>query len=154
MTRSPRRYKAGLEIANDGRRPGSSYRRLAREGKGRRHISDQLAEAADRLSSMADKVAGFAISSSLLLTFACLKDIGDWVKHQPWQFAVGTFVAGIYVAAVLWLYFQELQVRAMSNLSTDQLAGVHRSLMLARCLGIALFTAIGIAAVFGASRGP
>ena len=102
----------------------SSYRRLAREGKGRRHIpldrnqtvSDQLAEAADRLSSMADKVAGFAISSSLLLTFACLKDIGDWVKHQPWQFAVGTFVAGcIYVAAVLWLYFQELQVRAMSD---------------------------------------
>jgi hypothetical protein len=118
-------------------------------------VSDQLAEAAERLSSMAEKVAGFAISSSLLLTFACLKDIGDWVTHQPWQFAVGTFVAGcIYVAAVLWLYFQELQVRAMSNLSTDQLAGVHRSLMLARCLGIALFTAIGIAAVFGASRGP
>ena len=118
-------------------------------------MSDQFREAAERLSSMSDKVAGFAISSSLLLTFACLKDIGDWVKHRPWQFAIGTFVAGcIYIAAVLWLYFQELQVRAMSSRSTDPLAGVHRSLMLARCLGIALFTAIGIAAVFGASQGP
>jgi hypothetical protein len=115
---------------------------------------DQFAEAAERLSSMADKVAGFAISSSLLLTFACLKDIAHWVTDEPWSFAIGTGVAGfIYVVAVALLYRQESKVRAMSNPFPKPLARVNRSLMLARCLGIALFTAIGIAALFGAHYG-
>jgi hypothetical protein len=41
---------------------------------------------AGRLSDMADKVAGFAISSNLVLVFACLKDIGAWVKTETAAF--------------------------------------------------------------------
>ena len=60
---------------------------------------------------MADKVAGFAISSYLLLTFACLKDIGPWVQRQPKPFAIGAGVAGfVYIVAVWCLYFAEVHV--------------------------------------------
>ena len=64
-------------------------------------MSEQIMKAAEQLSSMADKVAGFAISSYLLLTFACLKDIRPWVQRQPKPFAIGTGVAGlVYIVAV------------------------------------------------------
>jgi hypothetical protein len=111
-------------------------------------VSDEFWEAGERLSSMGDKVAGFAISSSLILTFACLnKDIAKFVTESPGEFAIGTLAAGlIYVGSVVWLYREERNVRALSTLSSGgPLAVVHRLLMLARCLGIAVFTAIGIA---------
>ena len=74
-------------------------------------MSDELMSAAKQLSSMADKVAGFAISSYLLLIFACLKDIGPWVHERKMPFVVGTLVSRvIYVGAVWWLYSRELYV--------------------------------------------
>jgi hypothetical protein len=119
-------------------------------------VSDQLMNAAEQLSSMADKVAGFAISSDLLLIFACLKkDIGPWVQKQPMAFAIGTGVAGIvYVAAVWWLYSRELHVLAAAQPSGDLplLTDVSWWLVWARSLGIAAFTGIGILAVLGASK--
>ena len=51
-------------------------------------MSDQIVKAAEQLS-LADKVAGFAISSYLLLIFACLKDIGPWLQDQSAAFAIG-----------------------------------------------------------------
>ncbi len=109
-------------------------------------MSDQLMSAAGQLSSMADNVAGFAISSDLLLIFACLKDIGHWVQKQPTAFAIGTGVAGIlYVAAVWWLYSRELYV--LATIQTSDLAlltNVSWWLVWARSLGIAAFTAVGI----------
>jgi hypothetical protein len=106
---------------------------------------------------MADKVAGFAISSNLLLIFACLKDISPWVHNKTLPFQVGTGLGGcVYVAAVWWLYFRELHVRARGQPSDDLplLNSVSRSLVWARSLGIAAFTAIGMLAVAGASNGP
>jgi hypothetical protein len=120
-------------------------------------VSDQVVNAADRLSAMADKVAGFAISSNLLLTFACLKDISLWVHNKTGPFLIGTGVAGcVYVAAVWWLYSRELHVRAKAQPSDDLslLNSVSRSLVWALSLGIAAFTAIGMLAVAGASSGP
>jgi hypothetical protein len=120
-------------------------------------LSDQTIKAAEQLSSMADKVAGFAISSYLLLTFACLKDIGPWVQSQPKPFIIGAGVAGvIYVAAVWWLYSRELDIRNIAEFSDDArvLNSVSLWLVWARTLGIAAFTAIGILAVWGASHPP
>ena len=118
-------------------------------------MSDQLMSAAAQLSSMADKVAGFAISSNLLLIFACLKDIGPWVQKQPTAFAIGTGAAGVvYVAAVWWLHFRELYVLTAAKPSDlALLTNVSSWLAWARSLGIAAFTAIGIIAVLGARKG-
>jgi hypothetical protein len=112
--------------------------------------------AAHQLSSMADKVAGFAISSYLLLAFACLKDIGPWVQRQPTAFAIGTGVAGIvYIAAVWLLYFGEVYVIAKAQTSDlALLTNVSLWLAGARSLGIAAFAAVGIPAVLGTKKGP
>jgi hypothetical protein len=120
-------------------------------------VSDQIIKATEQLSSMADKVAGFAISSYLLLTFACLKDIGPWVKYQPLPFAIGAGLAGVvYIVAVSQLYFKELHTRHMAGPSADLavLDGVSLWLVWARTLGIAAFAAIGILAVWGAGNPP
>jgi hypothetical protein len=118
-------------------------------------VSNDLMNAASQLSSMADKVAGFAISSDLLLIFACLKDIGPWLRKQPTEFAIGTGVAGIvYVGAIWWLHSQELYVLAAAKPSDlALLTNVSSWLAWARSLGIAAFTAIGITAVLGARKG-
>lgn len=119
-------------------------------------MPDQIGSAAERLSSMADKVAGFAISSNLLLIFACLKDIGPWLKSDWESFAIGTGAGGlVYVAAVLLLYSRELKIRALAPLPDDLslLNSVSWWLVWARILGIAAFTAIGILAVWGAHQG-
>ena len=113
-------------------------------------MSEQIMKAAEQLSSMADKVAGFAISSYLLLTFACLKDIGPWVQRQPKPFAIGAGVAGlVYIVAVWCLYFAEVHVLGDLPPLTD----VSLWLAVARSLGIAAFAAIGILAVWGAAKG-
>lgn len=113
-------------------------------------MSDQIMQAAEQLSSMADKVAGFAISSYLLLTFACLKDIGPWVQRQPKPFAIGAGVAGfVYIVAVWCLYFAEVHVLG----DLPPLTNVSLWLAVARSLGIAAFAAIGILAVWGAAKG-
>jgi hypothetical protein len=99
---------------------------------------------------MADKVAGFAISSYLLLTFACLKDIGPWVQRQPKPFAIGAGEAGfVYIVAVWCLYFAEVHVLG----DLPPLTNVSLWLAVARSLGIAAFAAIGILAVWGAAKG-
>jgi hypothetical protein len=119
-------------------------------------MSDQIMKAAEQLSSMADKVAGFAISSYLLLIFACLKDIGPWLRDQSAAFAIGAGVAGVaYIAAVWCLYFGEVHVfdTAKPPGGLDLLANVGFWLAVARSLGIAVFAAIGILAVFGARKG-
>jgi hypothetical protein len=114
-------------------------------------VSDQIMKAAEQLSSMADNVAGFAISSYLLLTFACLKDIGPWVQRQPKPFAIGAGVAGfVYIVAVWCLYFAENHV--VGHLPPP-LTDVSLWLAFARSLGIAAFAAIGILAVWGAAKG-
>lgn len=119
-------------------------------------MSDQVANAAERLSSMADKVAGFAIGSYLLLIFACLKDINPWVQTDTFWFAIGTGVAGIvYIAAVWLLYYLELNIRAkaLSSSELGLLNSVSLWLVLARSAGIAAFTLVGILAVIGARFG-
>ena len=99
---------------------------------------------------MADKVAGFAISSYLLLTFACLKDIGQWVQKEPRPFAIGAAGAGfVYIGAVWCLYFAEAYV---AGHLPKPLTYVSLWLAIARSLGIAAFAAIGIAAVWGAAK--
>ena len=113
--------------------------------------------AAERLSAMADKVAGFAISSDLLLTFACLKDISSWVQHKTSAFLIGTGLGGFaYIAAVWWLYFREFDVRAKAELCDvlSPLDNVSRSLVWARSIGIAFFTMIAMLAVWGTRVGP
>jgi len=118
-------------------------------------MSDQIEKAADQLSAMADKVAGFAISSYLLLIFACLKDIGPWVQSQEIPFAIGAGIGGIaYIGAVFWLYYLEFRVRSKVQYSGDfsLLNTVSLWLMLARTAGIAVFTIVGILAIVGASH--
>jgi hypothetical protein len=112
--------------------------------------------AADRLAAMADKVAGFAISSNLLLIFACLKDIGPWVQHQTVPFLVGIGTGGlVYVAAVWWLYGREISTRAMVSFdgSDPTLDSVSCSLVWARSLGITAFAIIAMLAVWGTRAG-
>jgi hypothetical protein len=108
-------------------------------------------KAAERLSSMADSVAGFAISSYLLLTFACLKDIGPWVTSQPKPFAIGAGVAAVlYILAVWSLYVAESYVLG----NAEPLSTVSLLLAVARSVGIAAFAFIGILAVKRAGAGP
>ena len=116
-------------------------------------MSEQIVKAAEQLSSMADRVAGFAISSNLLLTFACLKqDISSWVENQTKAFVIGTAVAGvIYVVAVYLFHLEEVAV--LSNDSDFALlTNVSQWLVWARVLGIVAFTVIGILAVLGARK--
>ena len=84
-------------------------------------MSEQIVKAAEQLSSMADRVAGFAISSNLLLTFACLKqDISSWVKNQTKAFVIGTAVAGvIYVVAVYLFHLEEVAVLSNTKGPSD-----------------------------------
>jgi hypothetical protein len=120
-------------------------------------MSDQIEKATDQLSSMADKVAGFAISSYLLLIFACLKDIGPWVQTQGTPFAIGAGIGGIvYIGAVFWLYYLELHVRSKAQRSGEfpLLNSVSLWLVLARTSGIAVFALVGILAIVGASHPP
>ena len=101
---------------------------------------------------MADKVAGFAISSYLLLTFACLKDIGQWVQKEPRPFAIGAAGAGfVYIGAVWLFHLEEVEVLSPAA-DFAVLADVSLWLAIARSLGIAAFAAIGIAAVWGAAK--
>jgi hypothetical protein len=119
-------------------------------------MSEQLVSAAGQLSSMADKVAGFAISSDLVLIFACMKEVGPWVQKQMGGILIGTAVAGAaYILAVWCLHCLELKVLDKAQLSGDLtlLTSVSWWLAGARSLGIAAFTLIGMGAVWGASKG-
>jgi hypothetical protein len=112
-------------------------------------------KAAEQLSSMADKVAGFAISSNLLLIFACLKkDISSWVQNQTMAFVIGTCVAGVVYVTAVWLFHCE-EVAVLDKASDlGVLTDVSWWLVWARSLGIAAFTGIGILAVLGSSKEP
>jgi hypothetical protein len=117
-------------------------------------VSFEVTTAAEQMSSMADKVAGFGISANLVLIFACLKrDISTWVQSQPKAFMIGTCVAGLlYVTAVWLLHYGESYVLGASQQPGDPELLVSVWLAWARTLGIAVFTAIGMLVVWGASK--
>jgi hypothetical protein len=77
---------------------------------------------AERLSAMADKVAGFAIASSLALIFYCFnKDIAPWVQRREYWFQGGVLIGNlIYIAAVWVLHCCEYRVSSGVTL-TDSL---------------------------------
>ena len=116
---------------------------------------ERVMKAAEQLSSMADRVAEFAISSNLLLTFACLKnDISSWVQQQKAAFVIGTGAAGIIYLVAIWLFHLE-EVEVLSPAANFAvLADVSWWLVWARTLGVAAFTAIGMLAVLGARKDP
>ena len=109
-------------------------------------------KAAEQLSSMADKITGFGISANLVLIFACLKrDISTWVQRQPKAFIIGACVAGLlYIAAVWVLHYLESYILGTAQPTDDP----ELWLAWARTLGIAVFTAIGMLVVCGASKPP
>jgi hypothetical protein len=111
---------------------------------------------AHRLSDMANNVAGFAISSNLLLIFACLKDIAEWLKVRMVAFEIGVGTGGIvYVGAVWFLHCRELGVLRKTETSDIlvTVADVSDALFWSRIAGIAAFTAVSMLAIFGASKG-
>jgi hypothetical protein len=116
--------------------------------------TDQIMKSAEELSSMADKVAGFGISANLILIFACLKkDISSWVQSQPKAFMIGTCVAGLlYITAVWVLHYGESYVLGAAEPPGGPPLLVSLWLAWARTLGIAVFTAIGMLVVWGASK--
>lgn len=113
-----------------------------------------LLDHARRISDMADKVAGFSISSNLLLAFAALRDLGSWVKGKTHWFLAGVVIAGmLYAGAVWFLHAEEFSALSDAKIST---AAVNRYIDLlsgCRIAGIALFTVIAFLAVFGTSKG-
>src|SRR5260221_13171732 len=71
-----------------------------------------ILDAADRLSAMGAKVSAFAITSSLLLIFACLEQLSKWLKSEWPGFMIGLVISCIiYVAAVWVLFVLERQTR-------------------------------------------
>jgi hypothetical protein len=116
---------------------------------------NRVLDSADKLSDMANKVAGFAISSNLLLTFACLKDLGSWVKRQTVAFLIGVAVGGcVYVAAIWILYAQEFAIRNVvaSADFASILCQTGDVLVWSRTLGVVAFTLVAALAVWGTSK--
>lgn len=128
---------------------------LERKGVSSEH-SRLVLEGAARLSEMANRVAGFAISASLIFIFACLENIAPWVRTRTLWFE-GGIVAGnlLYILAVCFLYYHELNVRR--PFLTDELRAdlnhVSRLLLWSRIAGIGVFAAISMLAVWGTARG-
>jgi hypothetical protein len=113
-----------------------------------------LTDSARRLSDMANSVAGFAISSSLVLIFACLKDLSDWISSKPIWFCIGIALGNaVYVAAVWLLYRRETALLKLSGVSRTP-GDVSHLLAWSRTAGIIFFAVISFLAVWGAGRGP
>jgi hypothetical protein len=121
-------------------------------------VSDQLEQATDRLSSMADKVAGFGISTALILTWGSFKDLAPSIEAHRLAFVIATIAGGcMYIGAVIYLYYAEGQLRAPEKRvinDGDKIHQVNRLLALARCVGVALFTGIAVTAIIGAGSQP
>lgn len=112
-------------------------------------------EGARQLSDMANSVAGFAITSNLLLIFACLKDIGPWVRRDKAWFFIGIGGAFIfYAGAVCLLHYIETTVSGAipERDLPPTISTVSTWLLGCRLAGIFLSCAIAAIAVIGTSR--
>jgi hypothetical protein len=117
--------------------------------------TDMLVDGMNRLFDMGNKVAGFAISSGLLLVFACFKDLAFWVKNRSHDIQIGIVTSNIiYIGGVWCLHFKELAVlKIISPPHIDALRAISIELAEARTVGILFFGLITFATVIETKRG-
>jgi len=110
---------------------------------------------ASRISDMGNAVAGFAISSYLVLVFATLKDLSPWVKAKSGYFAAGILLGACMYVGAIWLLHAEEMSLIIASSPGDQavMKQVGHVVVLARTAGVAAFACVALLAIWGSRHG-